>query len=298
LKSILEEAGVSKQAFAQHKIQEQDADLHRNWVINQILEKRRQHPVMGLKKIFKSLEVPLVGRDKFIEIGMNANLNISLPKNYTRTTFSTKSKRYQNLLVDKAFDDINQIWVTDITYFRIGENFTYICLIMDVYSRRIIGYQAATSLHAQLCMDTLNRALKTRKTEDYKEQLIHHSDKGTQYIFNDYTNLLDKKNIQISMCNSAYENAHMERLNGIIKNEYLVHYNIKSFEQLIYMLPKAVKAYNEDRIHWELDNFLCPIQFEKSLNELPKCQRTILNIFVEEKTKAFQVLLKNQLVLF
>jgi putative transposase len=298
LKSILEEAGVSKQAFAQHKIQEQDADLHRNWVINQILEKRRQHPVMGLKKIFKSLEVPLVGRDKFIEIGMNANLNISLPKNYTRTTFSTKSKRYQNLLVDKAFDDINQIWVTDITYFRIGENFTYICLIMDVYSRRIIGYQAATSLHAQLCMDTLNRALKTRKTEDYKEQLIHHSDKGTQYIFNDYTNLLDKKNIQISMCNSAYENAHMERLNGIIKNEYLVHYNIKSFEQLIYMLPKAVKAYNEDRIHWELDNFLCPIQFEKSLNELPKCQRTILNIFVEEKTKAFQELWKNQLVLF
>lgn len=298
MKSILEEAGVSKQAFAQHKIQEQDADLHRRWVINQILEKRRQHPVMGLKKIFKSLDAPLVGRDKFIEIGMNANLNISLPKNYTRTTFSTKSKRYQNLLVDKAFDDINQIWVTDITYFRIGESFTYICFLMDVYSRRIIGYQAATSLHAQLCMDTLNRALKTRKTEDYQGQLIHHSDRGTQYIFNDYTKLLDKKNIQISMCNSAYENAHMERLNGILKNEYLMHYNISSFEQLQNRLPKAVKAYNEDRIHWELDNFLCPTQFEKSLNELPKCQRTILNIFVEDKTKVFQVLLKKQLALF
>jgi putative transposase len=298
LTSLLAASGVSKQAFQQHKVQEQDVDLHRNWVINQIFEKRRQHPVMGLKKIFKSLKAPLVGRDKFIEIGMNAHLNISLPKNYTRTTFSTKSKRYQNLLVDKVFDDINQIWVTDITYFRIGEIFTYICFLMDVYSRRIIGYQAATSLHAQLCMDTLNRALKTRKIEDYQGQLIHHSDRGTQYIFNDYTNLLDKKNIQISMCNSAYENAHMERLNGIVKNEYLVHYNIKSFEQLQKMLPKAVKAYNEDRIHWELTNCLCPNQFEESLNELPKCQRTILNIFVEEKTKIFQEQWKNQLILF
>jgi putative transposase len=272
--------------------------LHRNWVIRQILEKRRQHPVMGLKKIYKSLEAPIVGRDKFIEIGVNCNLNISLTKSYTRTTFSTKSNRYQNLLVDKDFDDINQIWVTDITYFRIGEVFTYICFLMDVYSRRILGYKAATSLHAQLCMDTLNRALKTRKIDDYQEQLIHHSDRGTQYIFNDYTHLLDKKKIKISMCYSAYENAHMERLNGIIKNEYLAHFNIKSFDQLQNMLPKAVKAYNEDRIHWELLNFLCPVQFEKSLSELPKCQRTILNIFVEEKTKKIQQHLKNQLTLF
>lgn len=289
---------MSKQAFAQHKVQEQDTDLHRHWVLNEILNKRRLHPVMGLKKIFKSVDSPLVGRDKFIEIGMKARLNISLPKNYTRTTFSTKSKRYQNLLIDKDFDDINQIWVTDITYFRIGECFTYICLLMDVYSRRIIGYQAATSLHAQLCMDTLKRALTTRKIDDYKEQLIHHSDRGTQYIFNEYTNLLNEKNIQISMCNSAYENAHMERLNGIVKNEYLRHYNIRSFEQLLTMLPKAVKAYNEDRGHWELANCVHPTQFEKSLNELPKCQRTILNIFVEEKTKVFQKLWKNQLSLF
>ena len=295
---LLKEAGVSKQAFYQHKIQEQDVELHRNWVIDAILKKRRKHPVMGLKKIFKSLEFPLVGRDKFIEIGMRARLNIALPKSYVRTTFSTKSKKYQNLLADKDFDGINQIWVTDITYFRIGDTFVYICFLMDVYSRRIIGYQAACSLHAQLCMDTLNRALKKRKIENYNGQLIHHSDRGTQYIFSEYTNLLDKKNILISMCRSAYENAHMERLNGIIKNEYLANYSIKSFEQLQSMLPKAVKAYNEDRIHWELANVVSPNQFEINLNELPKCQRTILNIFVEEKTKVFQESLKNQLVLF
>ena len=75
---------------------------------------------------------------------------------------------------------------------------------------------------------------------------------------NYYTNLLDKKNIQISMCHSAYENAHMERLNGIIKNEYLLHYNIKSFEQLQNMLPKAIKTCSEDRIYWELHYCLYP----------------------------------------
>ena len=100
------------------------------------------------------------------------------------------------------------------------------------------------------------------------------------------------------MCNSAYENAHMERLNGIIKNEYLANYGNKSFEQLQTMLPKAVKAYNEDRIHWELANAISPNQFEIQLNELQKCQRTILNIFVEEKTKKFQESLKNQFSLF
>lgn len=297
MKAVLAESGVSKQAYHQHHVQEQEVAMQRAWVIGQILEKRRRHPVMGLKKIHAGLENALVGRDKFIEIGMNANLNISLPKSYTRTTFSTKSNRYFNLLVDKDFDDINQIWVTDITYFRIGEEFVYLCFIMDVYSRRIVGHQAALSLQAQLCMDTLNRALKTRKIEDYQQVLIHHSDKGTQYIFNDYTHLLDKKNIQISMCNSAYENAHMERLNGIIKNEYLVPCHIKSFEQLIKQLAKAVKSYNEDRPHWEI-NALTPCQFECNLKALPKCQRTILNIFVEEKTKVFQESLKSQLVLF
>lgn len=252
---------------------------------------------MGLKKIHAGLESSLVGRDKFIEIGMKANLNIVLPKSYTRTTFSTKSKRYLNLLIDKNFDDINQIWVTDITYFRIGEEFVYLCFIMDVYSRRILGHQVATSLQAQLCMDTLNQALKTRKIAHYQQELIHHSDKGTQYIFNDYTDLLNKKGIQISMCNSAFENAHMERLNGIIKNEYLVPFKIKSLEQLTKKLNIGVKAYNEDRPHWEI-NALTPYQFELNLKTLPKCQRTILNVFVEPKTKIFQQSLKAQLVLF
>ena len=297
MKTVLAESGVSKQAYHQHKVQQGALHLERHWVINQILHKRRRHPVMGLKKIHAGLESSLVGRDKFIEIGMAANLNISLPKSYTRTTFSTKSKRYMNLLVDKNFDDINQIWVTDITYFRMGEQFVYLCFLMDVYSRCIVGHQVATSLQAQLCMDTLNKALKTRKIENYQPQLIHHSDKGTQYIFNDYTDLLDKKSIQISMCNSAYENAHMERLNGIIKNEYLVPLKIKSFEQLSKELNKAVKSYNEDRPHWEIDA-LTPCQFELNLKTLPKCQRTILNMFVESKTKIFQQSLKNQLVLF
>lgn len=297
MKHLLAEAGVSKQAFHQHQKHLEEAALHRHWVIQEILKKRHHHPVMGLKKIYAALEKSVVGRDKFIEIGKRANLSISLPKSYTRTTFSTKSNRYQNLLVDNQTNDINQVWVSDITYFRIGEIFTYLCFVMDVYSRRILGYHAATSLHAELCMQTLKMALKTRQIEDYDNQLIHHSDKGTQYIFHEYTTLLDKSKAQISMCNSAYENAHMERLNGIIKNEYLVPMKIQSFQQLLKTLPKVVKWYNEERPHWEIE-VLTPIAFEQSLKEIPKCQRTILNIFVEEKTKILQQHYKSQLLLF
>jgi putative transposase len=296
IQTLLQEAGMSKQAFHQHKIQNQTVDLIRNWVINQILNKRRFHPVMGLKKICASLKDSVVGRDKFIAIGMKANLNISLPRSYTRTTFSTKSNKYQNLLVDKLLDNINQLWVTDITYFRLGEVFYYICLIMDVYSRRILGYHVADSLHAELCLVTLKMALKNRAIKNFDEQLIHHSDKGTQYIFHQYIGILEDSKILISMCNSPYENAHMERLNGIIKNEYLIPMKIQSFDLLKKALSKVVKLYNEDRLHWEINTN--PIQYEQQLKTLPKCQRTIMKIFVEESTKVFQQKIKNQLQLF
>lgn len=294
---ILSEAGISRQAFHQHQQSEQAQRIIEDWVIDTIFAKRKFHPMMGLRKIYSELKTPLVGRDKFFEIGKKFRLNITQPKSYTRTTFSTKSNRYQNLLIDKTFDDINQIWVSDITYIRIGSSFAYLSMIMDVYSRRIVGFAVSLSLQATLCVEALAMALKSKKIKDYKDQLIHHSDKGTQYIYKGYTDLLEQHHIQISMCNSAFENAHMERLNGIIKNEYIVPLHIDTFEKLGKTLPSIIKRYNEQRPHYEL-KMLNPIQFETILKDLPKCQRTLLNIFVEEKTKFFQSYVKKQLQLF
>jgi putative transposase len=103
----------------------------------------------------------------------------------------------------------------------------------------------------------LKQAFKTRKGQTLN-QLIHHSDKGTQYIFSEYVQLLEDNKIQISMANIVYENSHSERLNGIIKNEYLLHRNIHTLEQLVRHLDKDIKLYNQDRPHWEL-NMMSPI---------------------------------------
>ena len=122
-------------------------------------------------------------------------------------------------------------------------------------------------------------ALKTRKGQTLN-QLIHHSDKGTQYVFSEYVQLLQDNNIQISLANIVYENSHSERLNGIIKNEYLVHRNIQNLQQLVRHLDTDVKLYNQDRPHWEL-NMMSPIEYEEYLLNTPKCQRTKMPIYVD-----------------
>ena len=116
--------------------------------------------------------------------------------------------------------DVNQVWVTDITYFRILDRFYYISLMMDLYSRKVISYCAAPTLEAIHSLDVLKNALLNRALTSY-EGLIHHSDKGVQYFYNPYTELLEKNKIKISTCAMVLENSHAERLNSIIKNEYL-----------------------------------------------------------------------------
>jgi len=166
---------------------------------------------------------------------------------------------------------------------------------MDVYSRKIIGHYASASLVALANVAALKLALKTRKGQ-MLNQLIHHSDKGTQYVFSEYVQLLQNNNIQISMANTVYENSHSERLNGIIKNEYLSHRNIQTLQQLIKHLDRDVKLYNQDRPHWEL-NMMSPIEYEEYLLKTPKCQRTKMSIYVDSNTVCNQKV-ANQLVLF
>jgi putative transposase len=287
--------GVSKQAHAQNHANRLIEEVHYKDILEAIARIRLSHPVMGLKKVFHKLKPISIGRDQFIALAQSANLGVQMPKNYQRTTFSTKSNRYKNLLNDLLLDDINKVWVSDITYFWVVDRFYYITLIMDIYSRKIVGYQAAASLVATANVAALNMAIKYRKTCDL-QGLIHHSDKGTQYVFKEYTDILETLKAQISMCNIVYENSHSERINGIIKNEYLEHRNILNLEQLIRHLSKDIKLYNEDRPHWEL-NMMTPVEFENSLFKVPKNQRTKMKIYVDPQTIRKQKF-ANQLVLF
>ena len=112
--------------------------------------------------------------------------------------------------------------------------------------------------------------------------LIHHSDKGSQYISNKYLKLLSDNTIAVSMCNSVYENSHIERVNGIIKSEYLHPLSIKSFNELSHKLPEAVRLYNEERPHWSL-NLMTPAQYEEEIKKISVDQREVLVIYSEPK---------------
>jgi transposase InsO family protein len=151
----------------------------------------------------------------------------------------------------------NQLWVSDITYWRVTGSFLYISFITDAYSRKVVGYYLSHHLDMLSTRSALLMALET--IEGNHPNLIHHSDRGTQYCSMDYIKLLHKRDIKISMTENGdpKENAIAERLNGIIKEEYLNRYKPKSFEQALFLLKRSVNLYNEQRPHLSI-NLLTP----------------------------------------
>lgn len=273
--------GITKQAhWKMVKKFTKENELKRILIQN-IIEIRRIHPKMGAKKMYSILKPEGIGRDAFMEIYVKSGFQVISERNHRKTTHSLPFLKYKNLASGMELNDINQVWTSDITYLQISEKeFLYIVLIIDVYSRRILGYNASTNLRAESNIKALNMALNTRKIARY-EGLIHHSDRGVQYTSNAYTELLKKYNIKISMCESVYENTHIERVNGTIKNEYLCNFRIKNLSQCQRSLKKAVNAYNYGRPHENLD-FKTPVDFEKNLPEIPFSSRALVNIYSDQ----------------
>lgn len=256
--------------------------------VNLMASIRKIHPGMGLREMYFISQPDGIGRDAFIELGMANGYRLIYPKNHTRTTYSNPSAKWSNLLSKKSFTDVNQIWTADITYYAIGEEFYYIALILDVYSRRIIGYCVANHMRAEMTLEALQMALDLRGIEGFNKSLIHHTDRGTQYTSNLYTDLLKKYSIQISMCRSVYENTHVERLNKTVKNQYLRMFNPspRNFKELKVQLAKTIKAYNEGKPHRSLKR-LTPIEFENQLDTINLNQRPKLVIYTDEKSKIY-----------
>lgn len=252
-------------------------------VVGQMLQLRELHPGMGLRTMYEVLQPQGLGRDAFVNIGIKYGFRLVAYKNPVRTTFSSPYSRYKNLLVDVTLDNINQLWTSDITYFNVGEKVYYIVMIMDVYSRKIVGYTVADNMRAENNCQSLEMAFKVRKQTRFTK-LIHHSDRGGQYISDDYVALLNQAQIKISMCNEVHENAHIERVNGTVKNQYLRYRNITSFEDLKVQLKKAIDAYNDSKPHSALDG-MSPNAFENFIKELKDTNRRKLPIWTCSETK-------------
>jgi putative transposase len=239
---------------------------------------REIHPGMGLRTMYDMLDPEGIGRDAFIALGLREGFRLKSIEKQTRTTYSIKSSRYINLLGAVEFTGINELWSSDITYFFCLEQFFYMVFIMDVYSRRIIGYSIADNMRAENNVAALKMAIATRKIDDYNNELIHHSDKGTQYASDSYTQLLETYRIRISMCNEVYENTYIERVNDTIKNQYLKRMEINNRKELEKKVAEVIKTYNEIRPHQSLKK-MSPIQYENHLNQIKIEDRSKMKIY-------------------
>lgn len=255
---------VSKQAFHQYhnrllKRMELEASLHKI-----VIQVRDDHPTMGCRDMYYLIKPESIGRDQFEEICRESGLMIKKNLNYPRTTDSSGVKRFDNLTVDLQIDRPNQLWVSDITYFELGEQFYYLTFLLDVFTRRIIGHSTSRRLLTiNTTLPALQTALKTRKGMNI-EGVILHSDGGGQYYAIEFLKLTQQESIRNSMCHYPWENPYAERINGIIKNNYLNHRKICNYEELVKEVDRAVKLYNIEKPHKSLQR-LSPIQFEKTI---------------------------------
>jgi putative transposase len=269
---------ISRQAHYQ-SLQRLVLEQEKEVLYLRMMEQAREiHPGMGLRTMYEMLAPEGIGRDGFIALGLQEGFRLKSMEKQTRTTYSVKSSRYKNLLGGLEFTDINELWSSDITYFFCLEQFFYIVFIMDVYSRRIIGYNIADNMRAENNVGALKMALKTRGINDYSHCLIHHSDKGTQYASDSYTQLLEGYGIRISMCNEVYENTHIERVNDTIKNQYLKRMDINNRKELEKKLDEVIKTYNEKRPHQSLKK-TPPVKYENQLKEIAKENRKKMIIY-------------------
>jgi len=251
LRELCRLLGYSSQAYYQYQKATESRTFKQEEVIQQVLERRRLQPRIGARKLLEIIQ-PLMGRDAFFDLLRDSGLLVRRKRIRVRTTFSAhRFRKYPNLIEELVVNRPNQLWVSDITYLRIAQDFAYLSLITDAYSRKIIGFCLSHDLSTDSCLKALRMALATRLND---QPLIHHSDRGTQYCSQAYTNLLKKKGIDISMTQSGNprDNAIAERVNGILKMELLSdnYVNIGTANQSV---KQAINVYNTRRPHSSLD---------------------------------------------
>ena len=266
---------ISKQAVHQYEQRKFVHTIYQQDLFNEVELQRRLHPRMGAKVLYSVLKPEGIGRVRFEKLLREKGYNLRRVKSYYRTTDSGWVL-YKNLIAGRTLNAINQVWVSDITYYMLKDEVCYITTIMDLYSRRILGYSASLTMLSEECsMKSLRMALTTRRGLNLMG-LIHHSDRGSQYRYKGFTDLIEKFG-QISMCKSVYDNSHMERLNGTVKNDYLIPLGVETFREVKRMLPIVVNRYNNLRPHSSLEQ-KTPLEFEQSISELPIKNRPVQHI--------------------
>jgi transposase InsO family protein len=250
---------VSRQAYYKDRKQNRIRDKDEALILTSVRQMRKEQVKLGTKKVFNELREEIrkcgrgMGRDKFFDLLRRHDLLIRRKRKYAITTNSNHPfYKYRNELEKSLITSSNRAWVSDITYLRTREGFVYLSLITDVFSRKIVGWQVDRSLGVEGTVKALNKAIGQCSNT---EGLIHHSDRGLQYCSYPYTEILKKKGIIISMgaVGNCYENAIAERVNGILKDEYLLDSKFADINQAQKATEQAIFLYNNKRPHWSLN---------------------------------------------
>ena len=224
-------------------------------VIELVESIRIQMPKIGTRKLYFMLEEELkqlqVGRDMLFRILKANHMLIHPRRRYHVTTNSHhRFKKHKNLIENVVPEKPEQIWVSDITYVGNRQNPMYLALVTDAYSKQIMGHDLSNSLDVSGTLRALKMAVKKRR---YKNNIItHHSDRGLQYCSNEYQDLLKRSNINCSMTESydPYANAVAERVNGILKGEFIGYKKQWSLQTMGELVKNSIEIYNEQRPHF------------------------------------------------
>lgn len=261
MKVVMDAVSTSKQAFHQMSKRRQLLKNKMEELLLLVKNIRRDHPRMSARDMYLKLKPENLGRDRFEDLCLTSGFRVKKLKNYRVTTNSMGVTRFPNKLKEREVTGVNQVFVSDITYFDIGPKSYYLTLMMDLYNREVVGWNASESLRAdQTTLPALYHLIKVRGKLKLKGAVIH-SDGGGQYYSNDFKKITKELKMINSMTQeSVYENSHAERLNGTIKNNYLYPYNPKDLSSLRKMMAKAVYMYNNGKPHVAL-NKLSPKEF-------------------------------------
>lgn len=246
--------GVNRQVYYRARKAQIHSRQRACQVVELVKEERKSMRRLGTRKLYENLYEPLrqlgVGRDRLFAILKANHMHITAKRQYQVTTNSYhRFKKHSNLVENLEIKRPEQVFVSDITYIGSREHPMYLALITDAYSKRIMGYNVSNNLNAAGAVAALEMALRNRKYK--KEELIHHSDRGIQYCGNDYQQLLEKHSIKCSMTEKydPYQNAVAERVNGIIKQEFLQGILVKDLELMSKIIEQSIQIYNQKRPH-------------------------------------------------
>lgn len=259
-----------------------DADLR-----GLIEELQGMFPKAGYRNVRKHLmrSGVVVNSKRIRRVMLKYSLHAQVRKRFIRTTDSNHSYNvYPNLIEGKTITAINQVWVSDITYIRIATGFVFLAVIMDLFSRRIVGWAISKSLDREVALSALRMAISQR---GLCEGLIHHSDRGVQYASDDYVDILNENKIQISMSRSGnpYDNAFAESFMKTLKNEEVYLWEYENFLDVVERIPFFIEeVYNRKRLHSGI-GYLPPEEFEEMLKDEVKRKELVQTVLISSAKK-------------